>query len=405
MNWEEFQKQRLTADDLRDYESLLGEAYKKYLNRNNKLLDYKEIILQGQGSAKEYERLKKSMHHAKDNYKKILKNSVFKTNYRQVRWVWVISRKKNIHFKDIQAEYQRAKKLYKKSKIIISQKGQNAIVVPLNDIAIAVDNLSFRYNTNAPLVLKNVSFAIPVGSYVAIVGHNGSGKSTLAKILMGVLNFHQGTIYFFGNKVTPESITQLRQFLSIVFQNPDNQFIGSTVQSDIAFGLENRNVPPKKMPKIIRQAAKQVGMEKFLDTEPLNLSGGQKQRVAIASAVALKPKIIIFDEATSMLDPRGKKEIKQIMVDLVKEQNTTVVSITHDMDEILNADQVIVMNQGTVQKIGTPEEIVHNHEFLKTMHLQRPFIYEVQAQLKNQGISFPSKAKNIKELAELLWND
>ncbi|WP_373423239.1 energy-coupling factor transporter ATPase [Mesoplasma lactucae] len=279
-------------------------------------------------------------------------------------------------------------------------RGKYGSLEKLNDIAVEVKNLSFSYDENGPLVLDDVSFKINKGEYVAIVGHNGSGKSTLSKILIGVITPNHGTVKMFGNLMTPQNVEKVRQFIGIVFQNPDNQFIGSTVQDDIAFGLENKRVDPKDMPGIILDAATRVGMQNYLDKEPLMLSGGQKQRVAIASTLALNPDIIIFDEATSMLDPKGKREIKEIMVDLKNEGHKTILSITHDMDEILNATKVLVMNQGKMIKFGTPDEVMKDKNFLRSAGLELPFYGMVEEALEKQGLTIKSGAKTLDELVD-----
>ncbi len=242
-----------------------------------------------------------------------------------------------------------------------------------NNISIKVSNLFFKYHEKHPYILDDLNFEIKHGEYVTIIGHNGSGKSTLSKILIGVLFPEKGEIEIFGNKVTKTNISEIRKYLGIVFQNPDNQFIGTTVADDIAFGLENRKVPNSLMKDIIQNSARRVGMEAFLDHEPLMLSGGQKQRVAIASALALSADILVFDESTSMLDPLGKSEVKDIMIQL-KNEGKTIISITHDMDEILNADKVIVLNNGKLVKCGSFKEILKDKEFLKEIKLDIPFI-------------------------------
>ncbi|WP_342276285.1 energy-coupling factor transporter ATPase [Spiroplasma endosymbiont of Nebria brevicollis] len=268
-------------------------------------------------------------------------------------------------------------------------------------ISLSLKNVEFRYKQEYPNAVDDVSFDITHGEYITIIGHNGSGKSTLSKIIIGVLHKQKGEIKLFDEIVTNKNIKQLRKHLGIVFQNPDNQFIGSTVRDDIAFGLENHLVPPSNMPAIIERVSKAVGMEKYLDHEPLWLSGGQKQRVAIASVLALEPDIIIFDEATSMLDPKGKREVKEIMLELQKQRNKTIISITHDMDEIINADKVIVMNKGKLVRYGTPAEILKEWEFLQSIHLDIPFVLKVSLGLKNKGINI-AETLNEEELISKL---
>ncbi|WP_418064539.1 energy-coupling factor transporter ATPase [Spiroplasma diminutum] len=289
--------------------------------------------------------------------------------------------------------------MFKESKVAIKDRGHGGQLVQLSDIALKLDNIKFRYREGHPFAVNGVSVEIKHGDYVAIIGHNGSGKSTLSKIIIGVLQPTVGSIEVYGNKVTRNNINMIRKFLGIVFQNPDNQFIGSTVRDDIAFGLENRRIAPSKMPDIILDSAKKVRMEEFLDHEPLMLSGGQKQRVAIASALALSPNILIFDEATSMLDPKGKTEVKEIMVQLKNTREKTIFSITHDMDEILNADKVMVMNKGQLVKFGSPKEILSEKEFLRSIHLDIPFVAQIEEALQNEGIKISGSA-NLEELVK-----
>lgn len=272
------------------------------------------------------------------------------------------------------------------------------------NISLSLKGISYRYKPDYPDAVHNVSVNINHGEYITIIGHNGSGKSTLSKIIIGVLHKQKGNIKIFGEVVTNKNVKVLRKRLGIVFQNPDNQFIGSTVRDDIAFGLENHLIPPKEMPEIISRAAKEVGMEKYLDHEPLWLSGGQKQRVAIASVLALEPDIIIFDEATSMLDPKGKREVKEIILRLKAQRNKTIISITHDMDEILNADKVMVMNNGKLVRFDTPENILKDWEYLQSIHLDIPFVLKVALGLKSHGIKVKetlSEEELVKNLCQL----
>lgn len=272
--------------------------------------------------------------------------------------------------------------MFKKKKHIKKEK----TFVKKNNYALELQGVEYRYRQNYPNAIDNVSFKIEHGKYIAIIGHNGSGKSTLSKLIIGVLNAQKGEMSIFGNLVTKDNYKKAHKYLGIVFQNPDNQFIGSTVRDDIAFGLENQCIDPQKMPEIIERVAKMVRMEDYLDHEPLWLSGGQKQRVAIASVLALEPDIIIFDEATSMLDPRGKREVKEIMVKLRNQRDKTIISITHDMDEILNADLVIVMNGGKLVRYDRPEVILQEEQFLQSIKLDIPFVLKIAKGLKKQGI-------------------
>ena len=273
---------------------------------------------------------------------------------------------------------------------------------------IEIRNLSFSYDyeeENRTLVLDDVTLDIERGSYTVIVGHNGSGKSTLAKLMIGLLEKEKGNIYIDGLELNRDTIYDIRNKIGVVFQNPDNQFIGATVEDDIAFGLENHLVPNNEMQPIIEEYAQKTGMLEFLDKEPTKLSGGQKQRVAIAGVLAMHPEIIILDEATSMLDPKGKREIKELikrMRDIVP--NITIVSITHDISEAVASDKVVVMNKGKVFATGTPKEIFSDEEKLKEVGLQLPFTYKVQHELLKEGYSLElvmSTKEMVKEICQL----
>lgn len=251
--------------------------------------------------------------------------------------------------------------------------------------AIHLENLKFSYDGETP-VLKGISLDIPKGSYTAIVGHNGSGKSTLAKLIIGLLEPGEGTIEVLGTKLTEESAPSIRDHVGIVFQNPDNQFIGSTVADDIAFGLENHCVPTEMMQPLIEENAAKVGMLDYLDAEPTNLSGGQKQRVAIAGILAMSPDILIFDESTSMLDPQGKASVNEQIRKLNKEKNITILSITHDMDEAAQAERVIVLEKGQVAASGRPEDVFTNEAMMKELKLDLPFAMKASNAFKEAGL-------------------
>ena len=225
-------------------------------------------------------------------------------------------------------------------------------------------NVSFHY-PNESDVLKNVSFIIESGQMTSIIGHNGSGKSTLAKLIMGLLEPTSGEIYIDDVLLNESSISSIRNKMGIIFQNPDNQFVGVTVKDDIAFGLENKNVERSKMLELINEYAKLVKMDAYLESNPENLSGGQKQRVAIAGVLAMNTECVIFDEATSMLDPIGVKEINETMKMLKKTALKTIISITHNIEETLYSEKVLVLNNGVLVLSGTPKEVLLNFEVLK----------------------------------------
>ena len=250
---------------------------------------------------------------------------------------------------------------------------------------IEVKDLSFEYEPDQP-VIKNVSFIVEKGSYCTICGHNGSGKSTVAKLLSGLLDRKSGTIMIDGLELNEENLRQIRGKIGIVFQNPDNQFIGSTVRDDIAFGLENHRVPQADMDGIIEEFAARVGMTKYLNSEPTHLSGGQKQRVAIAGVLAMHPEILIFDEATSMLDPQGKDEIKKVIMNLHKEKDLTILSITHDIDEVSKSDTVLVLDDGELVLQGTPAEIFRDEKKLLETNLDVPYSLKLAKELRKRGI-------------------
>ncbi len=266
--------------------------------------------------------------------------------------------------------------------------------------AVEVKDLTFSYDqeTNA---VENVTFSVDRGVYATIIGHNGSGKSTVAKLITGLLEKKSGTIMIDGMELNDENLRELRNRIGIVFQNPDNQFIGSTVRDDIAFGLENHCVPQEEMDGIIEEYAAKVRMTEYLNHEPTRLSGGQKQRVAIAGVLAMRPDVIVFDEATSMLDPQGKDEIKKLIRDLHRDRNLTILSITHDIEEVTASDYVIAMNRGTVAMCGTPEEIFADADKLKSINIALPFAMQFEEELRRAGVSM-NRAITMEGLVEEL---
>lgn len=402
MNLNEFKKGQLKEKDLNDFKILLNDFYIKKSSAEDDVWVAKKELKRNEISKAEYKIIKEKANLLKLEYKKIASNKAFVVNLHSAKSLWKNNDLTDQDKKVIKQENDLAKFLVVEARHAIQERGRGAEMQKVNDIAVEVSKLSFKYAPEFPYALQNVNFKIKHGEYVTIIGHNGSGKSTLSKLLIGVYTAEVGNIRIFGNTMTKNNLDRLRSFLGIVFQNPDNQFIGSTVKADIAFGLENKRVDPKLMQGIIDQAAIKVGMIDFLDKEPLNLSGGQKQRVAIASALALNPNILIFDEATSMLDPKGKREIKDIMVDLRNQGDKTIISITHDMDEILNADKVIVMNAGELVRFGTPREVLADKKFLRSIHLDVPFVANVEESLEQFGVKV-NPSKNMDELVKQLW--
>lgn len=254
---------------------------------------------------------------------------------------------------------------------------------------IKVSDIIFSYDDQKNAA-NGISFSVQEGSYTTIIGHNGSGKSTIAKLLIGLLEAKSGSITIDGQLLNEENLYDIREKIGIVFQNPDNQFIGATVADDIAFGLENHCVESEKMDDIIQEYALKVNMSDFLDREPTRLSGGQKQRVAIAGVLAMQPEIIIFDEATSMLDPQGKFEINRLIYELHEKNKLTILSITHDIEEVVKSDYVIVLDQGKVVLEGKPEDVLRHEEELIRLKLDIPFASKVKNEFKKHGIELKS---------------
>ncbi|AMC93072.1 energy-coupling factor transporter ATPase [Erysipelothrix larvae] len=266
---------------------------------------------------------------------------------------------------------------------------------------IEIKNLVFGYEEDVP-VLKHVSMSIEKGQYVSIIGHNGSGKSTIAKLLIGLMEPQHGSIHIDGELLSTENVYDIRQKIAIVFQNPDNQFIGSTVRDDIAFGLENRRVDPKEMDAIIQHYAHEVNMTEYLDHEPTKLSGGQKQRVAIAGVLSMNPEVLILDEATSMLDPKGRKEVNELVHELHDVNDMTILSISHDIEEVAMSDYVFVMNEGEVVLQGTPQEVLLHFDALQEIGLDVPFSVQFYMSLKEQGIDVDSPY-DLEGMVDALW--
>ena len=273
------------------------------------------------------------------------------------------------------------------------------------DSAVEFKDVSFTYPDTKKAILDQISFKIKRGSWTSLIGHNGSGKSTISKLINGLLlpdSANNSRITVLGMTLNQKTVWDVREKVGIVFQNPDNQFVGATVGDDVAFGLENRAVPREQMVKIVRKVLADVGMLDYIDAEPANLSGGQKQRVAIAGILAVEPKIIILDESTSMLDPKGREQVLKIIKHLKKEKNLTVISITHDIDEANMADNVIVLNDGKILAQGTPTEIFSKTEMLQEIGLHIPFVQKLINKLNEVGISVPKNIKTKDELKQYL---
>ena len=269
---------------------------------------------------------------------------------------------------------------------------------------ITLENIVYRYNADQEnYILDNVSFNIEKGEWVTIIGANGSGKSTLVKTLNGLNVPQNGNVIIDGLELNEENIWDIRQKVGMVFQNPDNQFVGSTVADDVAFGLENIGMPREEMLVRIEQALQQVGMENFRNHEPARLSGGQKLRVAIAGILALAPEIIVLDEATSMLDPKGRSEVLSTVQSIKEQNNLTVISITHDLNEAAQADRIFVMEKGQIKYENKPEEIFKLGDELVELGLNVPFVEQLKAELISRGLSLPDDYMTEERLVELLW--
>ncbi|MBY5024082.1 energy-coupling factor ABC transporter ATP-binding protein [Streptococcus suis] len=268
---------------------------------------------------------------------------------------------------------------------------------------IEVKNLKYKYNQeDEQYTLNDVSFHVKQGEWLSIIGHNGSGKSTTVRLIDGLLEAESGDIYIDGDALTIDNVWDKRRLIGMVFQNPDNQFVGATVEDDVAFGLENQGIPLEEMRSRVDEALELVGMTDFKTREPARLSGGQKQRVAIAGVVALRPKIIILDEATSMLDPEGRLDLIKIVREIKERHGMTVISITHDLDEVALSDRVIVMTNGQVESISTPNELFMRED-LVDLDLDRPFTTELASSLRQTGLDLPLRYFTEEELEETLW--
>ena len=268
---------------------------------------------------------------------------------------------------------------------------------------IDVKNLSFRYKESQEYYdVKDITFHVKRGEWLSIVGHNGSGKSTTVRLIDGLLEAESGEIVIDGQRLTEENIWNIRRQIGMVFQNPDNQFVGATVEDDVAFGLENQGLSRQEMQKRVEEALDLVGMLDFKKREPARLSGGQKQRVAIAGVVALRPAILILDEATSMLDPEGRRELIETVKGIRKDYDMTVISITHDLEEVAMSDRVLVMKKGSIESTSSPRELFSRND-LDQIGLDDPFSNQLKHSLSQNGCDLPENYLTESELEDKLW--
>ena len=268
---------------------------------------------------------------------------------------------------------------------------------------IDVKNLSFRYKESQEYYdVKDNTFHVKRGEWLSIVGHNGSGKSTKVRLIDGLLEAESGEIVIDGQRLTEENVWNIRRQIGMVFQNPDNQFVGATVEDDVAFGLENQGLSRQEMKKRVEEALALVGMLEFKKREPARLSGGQKQRVAIAGVVALRPAILILDEATSMLDPEGRRELIETVQGIRKDYDMTVISITHDLEEVAMSDRVLVMKKGSIESTSSPRELFSRND-LDQIGLDDPFANQLKNFLSQNGYDLPENYLTESELEDKLW--
>ncbi len=268
---------------------------------------------------------------------------------------------------------------------------------------IDVKNLSFRYKESQEYYdVKDITFHVKRGEWLSIVGHNGSGKSTTVRLIDGLLEAESGEIVIDGQRLTEENVWNIRRQIGMVFQNPDNQFVGATVEDDVAFGLENQGLSRQEMKKRVEESLALVGMLDFKKREPARLSGGQKQRVAIAGVVALRPAILILDEATSMLDPEGRRELIETVKGIRKDYDMTVISITHDLEEVTMSDRVLVMKKGEIESTSSPRELFSRND-LDQIGLDDPFSNQLKHSLSQNGYDLPENYLTESELEDKLW--
>ena len=268
---------------------------------------------------------------------------------------------------------------------------------------IDVKNLSFRYKESQEYYdVKDNTFHVKRGEWLSIVGHNGSGKSTTVRLIDGLLEAESGEIAIDGQRLTEGNVWSIRRQIGMVFQNPDNQFVGATVEDDVAFGLENQGLSRQEMKKRVEEALALVGMLDFKKREPARLSGGQKQRVAIAGVVALRPAILILDEATSMLDPEGRRELIDTVKGIRKDYDMTVISITHDLEEVAMSDRVLVMKKGSIESTSSPRDLFSRND-LDQIGLDDPFANQLKNSLNQHGYDLTENYLTESELEDKLW--
>ncbi len=287
----------------------------------------------------------------------------------------------------------------------------------MNDYLIRTENLSFSYVDEGDTerqyevhpALENVSINIKRGEYIAVLGHNGSGKSTLAKLLNLILIPSSGKIFIDGKDVSSpdlseDDVFEVRKKIGMVFQNPDNQLVATVVEEDVAFGPENLGLPREEIRRRVVDAVNRVGMQEYMHHAPHKLSGGQKQRIAIAGIIAMKPECIIFDEATAMLDPIGRRDCIEIMESLCKDEGITVINITHYMEEAARADRVIVINDGAIVLEGAPNEVFSNIDYLHSIGLEAPQGKELIYQLQKSGIEINDSDVSPEKCIDILYD-
>lgn len=268
---------------------------------------------------------------------------------------------------------------------------------------IEIKNLTYYYEQEEKPTLKDISLTIEAGEWVAVVGTNGSGKSTLIRLIDGLLEANEGEIWIKGTRLTEETLYTLRRSIGMVFQNPDNQFVGATVENDIAFGMENQAINRQEMQRRVTEVLDYFEMSAFRKKEPAQLSGGQKQRVALAGIMAMAPEIVLLDEATSMLDPKGRSDVLTSLRNMHEKEQMTVLSITHDVDEIMQADRVIVLHDGEKVFTGTPQALFADEEQVYTFGLRYPFSMQLKERLEKDGVMLPEGYLDEEGMVEALW--